>query len=199
MERGLWESGGKFWRWFSCRWTEGVWEEPLHREKPSHSNEMFFSEVGFYRLSSNKGGHERDVLRACYALLHDCSPSESTAALWGMKKGHMISNLITIKKLKSMCSWDIEWMPVTVLMPQFSFLLKLSRIETGNCSPLAGLWAFLCSSTGTVTVHCQHWRKELTSSFVLTMSGQRKACHLMQPEVRLAELRSRRGQVGGVT
>lgn len=81
MERGSWESGGKFWRWFSCRWTEGVWEEPLHREKPSHSNEMFFSEVGFYRLSSNKGGHERDILRACHALLHDCSPSESTAAL----------------------------------------------------------------------------------------------------------------------
>lgn len=56
--------GGKFWRWLSCRWAEDVWEEPPHREKQSHSNEMFFSEVGFYRLSSNKGGHERDVLKS---------------------------------------------------------------------------------------------------------------------------------------
>lgn len=101
MERGSWESKGKFWRWFSCRWAEDVWEEPLHREKPSHSNEMFFSEVGFYWLSSNKGGHERDAFRVCHAVLHDCSPSESMATLWGMKTGHMISNLITIK-FKSM-------------------------------------------------------------------------------------------------
>lgn len=45
-------------------------------------------------------------------------------------------------------------------------------------------------------MHCQYLGKELTSSFALTMSGQRKACHLMQPEARLAELCSAAGSGG---
>lgn len=98
MERGSWESWGKFWRWFSCRWAEDVWKEPLHREKPSHSNEMFFSKVGFYWLSSNKGGHEREcVTQSCMTA----ALQSPLATLWGMKAEHMISNLIIIKS-KSM-------------------------------------------------------------------------------------------------
>lgn len=72
------------------------------------------------------------------------------------------------------------------LQPQLSFLLKLSRFQTWNCNPLAALWAFLFLFTRTVMTHCWYCGMELTSN--LTMSGQRKACHLMQLEVRLTGL-----------
>lgn len=79
------------------------------------------------------------------------------------------------------------------LQPQLSFLLKLSGFQTWNCSPLAVLWAFLV--TRTVKMHCQYWGMELTSN--LTMSGLRKACHLMQLKVRLAGLCFSHDRPGG--
>lgn len=112
-ERGSWESGGSFGDGSAA---DGCWmcgrEEPLHWEKPSHSNKTFSPlKWVFTGCRRTRADTSETFLRARPAALRYRSPSQSAAASRGIQRGRMVLILEPVSLVRTVQNPELKLQP----------------------------------------------------------------------------------------